>query len=235
MTLRIKTMKFSTSAFNQIMNTTGTLPAESGGLILGSRDDFIVRKFLHDKNAKTTRTSYSFDIGYLNPLLNHCMEHEGMFLLGFLHSHPRGSKTLSQPDIDYFTSQFKNIPVDLFLTPIVSSVGDGEFDITPYVFYKDTLQCEKVNWAVIPDEDLAPIKLDVKTEATSKIQTVENTKTETEEKREIATVSKQAFLTDATLQQFKLTFEALNKAVMFAVLLMLMVILIQISQLLKHL
>jgi len=98
------------------------------------------------------------------------MERDGLFLLGFLHSHPNGYEALSKPDIDYFSSQFDNIPVEKFLTPIIFSIGDGQFDIIPYLFNKNGPQIQKTNWQVIPDEDLEPIQHDVEDSQTEEVR-----------------------------------------------------------------
>lgn len=142
-----------------MLKTVGSRPAESGGLLFGSRTDWVVTKFLYDKNAKTTSSSYSFDVGYLNPKMDELAE-EGLQLLGFFHSHPQGYKQLSTPDKTYFERQFKNIPVDQFYVPLMFPAVDGTYDFIPYVYHKDG-SIEKVTLELVPDDYanyLAPVK-----------------------------------------------------------------------------
>ncbi|GHS92917.1 hypothetical protein FACS1894203_5520 [Bacteroidia bacterium] len=126
-------MRFTESAYNEIINTIASRPAESGGLLIGREDDFIVRKFLFDKGAKTTRTTYSFDTNYLNPEIKRLWDEEGLSCIGFIHSHPHGYESPSSPDIQYFSSMFKSMPRKLYLTPIVQTVNDGGFKLIPHI------------------------------------------------------------------------------------------------------
>ena len=126
-------MRFTESAYNEIINTIGSRPAESGGLLIGREDDYIVRKFLFDKGAKTTRTTYSFDVNYLNPEIKRLWDEEGLSCIGFIHSHPRGCEFPSSPDIQYFSSMFNYMPRKLYLTPIVQTVNDGGFKLIPHI------------------------------------------------------------------------------------------------------
>lgn len=132
-----KKFKITQSAFDEIKATVGNKPAESGGLLFGSRKDYTVTRFLFDKNSINTQSSYTFNTGYLNPIIKKWWEEEGLELIGFLHSHPFGIGRLSEPDKKYFASQFKNIDVEKFLTPIIFSDKDGGFKFIPLVFNKD--------------------------------------------------------------------------------------------------
>lgn len=143
-------MKITTSAYTEMLQTVGSRPAESGGLLFGSRKDWVVTRFLYDKNAKTTQSSYSFNVSYLNPMIDKLSE-EGLQLLGFFHSHPHGYKQLSQPDINYFKKQFGNIPVDRFLVPLMFPATDGTYDFIPYVFHKDGT-VEQTQLELLPDD-----------------------------------------------------------------------------------
>lgn len=133
-----------------MLQTVGSRPAESGGLLFGSRKDYVITKFLFDKDAETTRNTYSFNVGYLNPMIEKLGE-EGLQLLGFVHSHPKAYKRLSEPDRDYFQRQFKNIPVDKFLTPLMFPATDGTYDFIPFVIYKDGT-VERTELDILPDD-----------------------------------------------------------------------------------
>ena len=147
--METKKFKISQSAFDEIKATVGNKPAESGGLLFGSRKDFTVTRFLFDKNSINTRSSYTFNTGYLNPIIKRWWEEEGLELIGFLHSHPFGIGRLSEPDKKYFKSQFKNIDVEKFLTPLIFSAKDGGFKFIPLVYNKngtiDTLELEIIS------------------------------------------------------------------------------------------
>lgn len=142
--------RITTSAYNEMIKTVGSQPAESGGLLFGSRKDWVVTKFLFDKNAKTTSTTYSFNVVYLNPMIEK-LGNEGLQLLGFFHSHPQGYKQLSEPDREYFFRQFNNIPVDKFLTPLMFPATDGSYDFIPYVYHKDGT-VERTELDILPDD-----------------------------------------------------------------------------------
>ncbi|MEM7085232.1 MAG: Mov34/MPN/PAD-1 family protein [Bacteroidota bacterium] len=142
--------RIATSAYQEMLKTVGSQPAEAGGLLFGSREDWVITKFLYDKNAHTTRTTYSFDVGYLNPMIEK-LGKEGLELLGFFHSHPTHYTELSNADREYFQRQFKNIPVNKFLTPLMFPAIDGTYDFIPYVFHKDG-RVERTELDILPDD-----------------------------------------------------------------------------------
>ena len=133
-------MRFTQSVYNEIINTIGSQPAESGGLLFGKEDDRIVRKFIFDKQAKVTRATYSFNVEYLNGEIKRLWNGEGLSCIGFIHSHPRGFDRPSQPDIQYFTNMFNYMPRELYLTPIVFTVPDGGFELMPHILRKGDAQ-----------------------------------------------------------------------------------------------
>ncbi|UOY05011.1 Mov34/MPN/PAD-1 family protein [Muricauda sp. SCSIO 64092] len=142
--------RITTSAYNEMLKTVGSHKAEKGGLLFGSRKDWVVTKFLYDRDAKTTSGTYTFNVGYLNPMIEK-LGNQGYELLGFAHSHPAFCKTLSAQDRQYFASQFKNIPVDKFLVPLMFPATDGTYDFIPYVFYKDG-RVEQTELDILPDD-----------------------------------------------------------------------------------
>ena len=128
-------MRFLESAYNEIVNTIGSQHAESGGLLFGYEDEFIVRKFLFDKNAKVTNVTYSFDVDYLNPDIKRLWKNEKLSCIGFIHSHPYGYESLSSWDLDYFKRKFVSAPRMMYLTPIVQTVRDGGFKLIPHILF----------------------------------------------------------------------------------------------------
>ncbi|MGB1295742.1 MAG: hypothetical protein ACPG6V_09695 [Flavobacteriales bacterium] len=145
--------RITTSAYNEILATIGSKKAETGGMLFGSRDNFVVTRFVFDKDAKTTSATYSVNTAYINPMITKLWEEEGLESLGFIHSHPRGYDKLSPPDKAYLQSQFRLIPVDYFLAPIVFSARDGAFKFFPFIYHKDQ-SVELADLEIVPDNYL---------------------------------------------------------------------------------
>lgn len=128
-------LQITTDAYQSIVTKIGSGIPEKGGILMGK--DGIITNFIFDANARTTGSTYSLNVSYLNPLIKE-MKQQGKQLLGVIHSHPYGAFELSNPDKEYFMSQFKNFPdLDFMYTPIVFSAKQEEFAFFPYVFHKD--------------------------------------------------------------------------------------------------
>ncbi|HBI01418.1 MAG TPA: hypothetical protein PLL09_00975 [Flavobacterium sp.] len=128
-------LKITTEAYQSIVMKIGSGIPEKGGILMGK--DGIITNFIFDKNAHTTGSTYSLDVAYLNPIIKE-LKLQGKQLMGIIHSHPYGAFELSNPDKEYFMSQFKNFPdLDFLYTPIVFSAKQEEFTFFPYVFHKD--------------------------------------------------------------------------------------------------
>jgi proteasome lid subunit RPN8/RPN11 len=139
-------MQFDESAFKNLKDTVGRFPAETGGILLGSTKDFIVREFIFDPNGKTSSSAYDPDIDFLNNELKKARK-IGLELLGFAHSHPIGVTRLSGDqgngigDLGYIKKILDAFPkLDRFLVPIIFSSHDGEFDIFPYVAFRSDIE-----------------------------------------------------------------------------------------------
>ncbi|MBP6237610.1 MAG: hypothetical protein KA536_15780 [Saprospiraceae bacterium] len=145
-------MKILESVYNEIINTIGSRPAESGGLLFGKEDDMIIRKFVFDKHAHTTRSTYTFNTGFLNPEIKKIWNEEGLSCIGFIHSHPHGYGRLSPPDIEYFTNMFESMPRKYYITPIVFTIPDGGFKMNAHILFKDTVDTIKADVEVLPDD-----------------------------------------------------------------------------------
>ena len=132
------------SAYQEIMRTIGRKRSESGGILLGSRDDYIVKKFVFDPNGSMSSSSYDPDINFINKTIKNEWEDNQLALLGFIHSHPRGVEKLSGDwgnntgDVGYLKAIFKAIPaLKKFLVPIMfSPVDGGEMKFFPYIALK---------------------------------------------------------------------------------------------------
>jgi len=128
-------LQITTDAYQSIVTKIGSGIPEKGGILMGQGG--IITDFIFDENAHTTGSTYSLNVSYLNPLIKE-MKQQGKQLLGIIHSHPYGCSELSNPDKEYFMSQFKNFPdLDFMFTPIVFSAKQDEFAFFPYIFYKD--------------------------------------------------------------------------------------------------
>lgn len=146
-----KTIKFLESSFNDIVNTIGFNKAETGGLLFGNEEDYIVRKIVFDKNAKTTSASYTFNTEFLNPEIKRLWNEERLSCIGFIHSHPIGYAKPSPPDISYFTSMFQYMPRKQYIIPIVFTVPDGGFKLNGFILPNGTDVPVKANIELLPD------------------------------------------------------------------------------------
>lgn len=134
-------MCFTKEAYDSIIQTVGKLKAETGGILLGSRDDYIVKKFVFDSSGSGFAAGYDPDVKFLNKVIKEEWDKNGLALLGFVHSHPRGVSRLSGDwgrntgDIGYIKAIFSAIPaLDKFLVPILYSTSDGgKLEIFPYM------------------------------------------------------------------------------------------------------
>ena len=142
-------LQITTDAYQNIVRKIGSGIPEKGGILMGK--DGIITDFIFDANAHTTGSTYSLNVSYLNPLIKE-LKKEGKQLLGIIHSHPYGCFELSNPDKEYFMSQFKNFPdLNFMYTPIVFSAKQDEFEFFPYVFHKDG-KVEKAELEILPND-----------------------------------------------------------------------------------
>lgn len=136
------------SAYNEILNTVGKRVPESGGILLGSREDYVVQKFVFDPHGSMTSGGYDPDVDFINGVIKKEWEENQLELLGFLHSHPRGVTRLSGDwgnnigDLGYLRAIFKAIPaLQKFLVPIMfSPIDGGSLEIFPYMADRDDVE-----------------------------------------------------------------------------------------------
>lgn len=141
-------IQFLQSAFNDIRNSVGNKKSETGGILLGNRNDFVVQKFVFDLYGSTSPTGYDPDVDFINKTIKKEWEENNLALLGFVHSHPRGFNRLSGDygnntgDLGYLKAIFKAIPaLDKFLVPIVFSDYDHkDFELIPYIAWADRVE-----------------------------------------------------------------------------------------------
>jgi hypothetical protein len=151
-----KNFEITPEAFAQIINTVGSEKCESGGILLGSREDFVVRKYVHDPFGTRSGGAYDPDVDFLNEVVEKAWNDEGLAFLGFVHSHPRGVGRLSGDmgngigDLGYIKCIMEHMPgLESFLCPIVYSQYDGgPYSFHPFIadrgavseYYSATLQ-----------------------------------------------------------------------------------------------
>jgi len=131
---------YFTSAFQKIYKTVGSIYPETGGILLGKTNNYIVQKFIHDDNGRKSSYGYDPDVDFLNTVLKEEWENNKLDFLGFIHSHPRGVENLSADqgngigDLGYMKRIFEAMPsVKRLLVPIIYSQADGgKFKIFPY-------------------------------------------------------------------------------------------------------
>lgn len=149
------------SVLADIRRTVGCLPAESGGALGGIRVEGVVRQFVFDRTAKRTGVTYSPDHVFLNKLFDEEWNPAGINLLGFVHSHPSGSRRPSLGDLEYAKQILAGIPkLDRLYLPIVMTEPDtGNFELLPFAAKRrgHEVQLEALTLKIIDDTTaLAP-------------------------------------------------------------------------------
>ncbi|MEQ8357865.1 MAG: Mov34/MPN/PAD-1 family protein [Cytophagales bacterium] len=139
------------SAYNDMVNFIGTQPAESGGALFGYTNDFIVRKFVADKDAITTGSTYTINADYINKHIDE-LGLMGLNLIGMGHSHPKGSSMLSSLDFRYFENLLQNyLNLDRFFAPVLHTIPDGGHQMFAYELTPNGKEAVEVNIEIVPD------------------------------------------------------------------------------------
>ena len=140
-TPRVPALTMTREVVEAIRQTVGRRPSETGGALGGTYEDGLVAEYVFDAEARRTGATYSPNSGFLNRLFKRDWNPRGVRLLGFVHSHPRGYRRPSLGDEVYATRILEKIPdMPHLLLPLVMSAGDdGEFEILPFVAFRDGL------------------------------------------------------------------------------------------------
>lgn len=158
-------MKILESALNSIHKTVGRYPSETGGILLGSRRDMVIQKFIFDKNGSGSAAAYDPDVDFLNKIIKEEWAENNLELIGFVHSHPRGISRLSGDwggntgDLGYLKAIFQSIPaLQSFLVPIVFSDYDKKgFDLIPYRAERNQVESyQREELSIINDKHYKP-------------------------------------------------------------------------------
>lgn len=126
-----KVFQITQTAYNEIMNSIGRRPAETGGILLSSHHDYVVDTFVFDTSAKTSTATYEPNVSFLRKYLSETDDH----LIGVVHSHPVGYIHPSPPDIKGALNNIRlNSYLDGFLLPIIQTIPDtGKFSLHAYL------------------------------------------------------------------------------------------------------
>lgn len=113
---------------DQITETVGKLPAETGGLLAGRLNGPITHYFF-DVSGRRGRSAYSPDTEAVNQKLKEWPD--DVRLRGFVHSHPVGYTQPSSADIEYAARMLShNRSLPRLVLPIVQSAADtGSFEM----------------------------------------------------------------------------------------------------------
>ena len=94
----METLNLPRALFDQIMDTIGAYPTESGGIFALSGENTIV-KYYFDSHAGTGNRFYRPSAPQITARVNGWLREPGISFGGYVHSHPPGHTTLSPMDI----------------------------------------------------------------------------------------------------------------------------------------
>ena len=127
--------------YDQICNTIGRHPPESGGILGSSDGGKTIDRFYFDATARVTGGTYSPDTEVINRVLAH-WDAQDILLVGFVHSHPKGYAKPSEGDYRYVKAIMSALDItDDFFMPIVivNDPPDGKINLYAYTFRTDIL------------------------------------------------------------------------------------------------
>lgn len=135
---RHPTLALHWNVLKEVIETIGSLPAESGGAIGGNEDGTEVTHFHFDMTSGASAATYSPDHRLLNRLFKRDWNPRGVRLRGFVHSHPGHMNRPSHGDGIYAEEILKGIDdLEFLWLPIVNTVPEtGQFRLTPWAAYR---------------------------------------------------------------------------------------------------
>jgi len=145
-------MQITESAFFEATTYIGGQRAESGGLFFSRENEPVIRKFVPDIYAKTTRSTYSIHTLSMNPVIKREWTENGYELIGIGHSHPHGNTHPSEPDKQYFEQTIKRMPRENFFVPIFNTIPDGGYHVYPYVYKNGNPSLIEAQLEIVPDD-----------------------------------------------------------------------------------
>lgn len=155
-------MRVTQSAFFDMVNYIGANSAEKGGFFFGYEHDHVLRRFIPDRNAATTGSSYAIDADGMNPIIKELWKNEELQTKGIIHSHPKGSTRLSSADLIYFNDLRTYVKRKYWFAPLVQTIQDGGLKVFPYVFVEGSDQPHPTKLEVVADDFCEPIAISKK-------------------------------------------------------------------------
>ena len=172
----MKEMVFTPKAYTEYKRTVAKHPPETGGILIGRPDDpFVIRDFRFCPPSKSKDGSYNLslthfgiDADYINWAIDNEWGPNGEYVIGFLHSHPRGVTSLSggnmdgvAGDIPLLTAcleapEMKAAGINQLLAPITTFDTKGADEIHGWMLHRGSRKPEKVEVVIQSDETAKP-------------------------------------------------------------------------------
>jgi proteasome lid subunit RPN8/RPN11 len=125
------TIRMAHQVINNIMNSVGSQPPESGGILLGPVGTDEVTEFYFDQSGTCSGATYSPDHVSLMRKMKEEWLPTGIDMKGFVHSHPGRLDWLTGGDLRYINRLLdKNEDMEMFIAPVVIPC---EFRLRPMV------------------------------------------------------------------------------------------------------
>lgn len=144
---------FTKRIMDEIVNTVGRYPPETGG-ILGAGSDGIISHFYYDYTGKSTANGYAPDVSTVNEILTNCWMPKGIFMVGIVHSHDNMNSVPSCGDISYGIRILQALStVDRFYIPIVTRSKEN-FEMCCYMICHDSKHqfiCKKAGYTIVDE------------------------------------------------------------------------------------
>lgn len=135
-------IRINKDCFKSIASTIAILPPETGGM-LGYKQNNHICAFVFDSNSKSSEEFYIPNVGFLNAKLIEWRK-KSISFGGFIHSHLRDRKLLSNSDIEYSVKVMSSLNIDKILM-IVVDTDTYNYGITPYeITYKKKISVKKI-------------------------------------------------------------------------------------------
>jgi hypothetical protein len=125
------TIRMAHQVINDIINSIGSQPPESGGILLGPVGTNEVTEFYFDQGGRCSGGTYSPDHVTLMQKMKEEWLPAGIDFKGFAHSHPGRLDWLTGGDLTYINRLLdKNEDMEMFIAPVVIPC---EFRLRPIV------------------------------------------------------------------------------------------------------
>ena len=121
-------MEIKREIYDEIINTLGKIKPEKGG-ILGSVDKKTITHYHYDENGVSTEHSYAPDVDSINCILEEWSD-EGVYLVGFIHSHTGEYDFPSCLDFKYAEKILNGLDcIDFFYLPLLIFRQNGDKEV----------------------------------------------------------------------------------------------------------